>query len=108
MKWENKFSSARALFLTKMHLRHSRFAYSACEPVTKNKERIQTFKETGGSRYIYQNEIDKVSSQHDMVYGNFKELPRRTASDKVLRDKAFNKAKNAKHKGYQCGLALMV
>ena len=40
-----------------------------------------------------------------MAYGDFKDLNRRTASDKILRDKAFNIAKNTKYDGYQCGLA---
>ena len=43
-----------------------------------------------------------------MVYGGFKDLAKRTASDKVLRDKAFNVAKNPKYDGYQRGLASMV
>ena len=46
--------------------------------------------------------------QHDMAYGDFKDIARRTASDKVLRDKAFNIAKNPKYDGYQRGLASMV
>ena len=47
------------------------FIYSACGPFTKNKERIEAFKETGDSRYIYQNELDKACFQHDMTYGDF-------------------------------------
>ena len=43
-----------------------------------------------------------------MAYGGFKDLAKRTASDKVLRDKAFNIAKNPKYDGYQRGLASMV
>ena len=43
-----------------------------------------------------------------MAYGDFKDLARRTASDKVLRDKAFNITKNPKYDGYQRGLATMV
>ena len=43
-----------------------------------------------------------------MAYGDFKDLARRTASDKVLRDKAFNIAKNIKYDGYQRSLASMV
>ena len=43
-----------------------------------------------------------------MVCGNFKDLTRRTISDKILRDKAFNVAKNPKYNGYQRGLASMV
>ena len=43
-----------------------------------------------------------------MAYGDFKDLKRRTASDKILRDKAFNVAKKPKYDGYQRGLASMV
>ena len=43
-----------------------------------------------------------------MAYGDFKDLARRTVSDKILRDKAFNIAKNPKYDGYQRGLASMV
>ena len=43
-----------------------------------------------------------------MAYGDFKDLKRRTASDKVLRDKAFNIAKTPKYDWYQKGLASMV
>ena len=42
-----------------------------------------------------------------MAYGDFKDLARRTASDKILRDKAFNIAKNPKYDGYQRGIASM-
>ena len=63
---------------------------------------------TGDSRYIYRNELDKSCFQHDLTHGDFKALARKTASDKVLRDKAFNIAKNPKHDGYQRDLASMV
>ena len=68
----------------------------------------KTKKETGDSRYIYQNELDKACFQHVMAYGDFKDLTRGTASDKLLRDKAFNIAKNLKYDGYQRGLASIV
>ena len=74
----------------------------------KNKERIQKCKETGDTSYIYKNELDKTFFQHDVSYGDFKDLARRTASDKVLRDKAFNIARNPKYDGYQRGLTSMV
>ena len=38
--------------MPEMYLKQTRFTYSACRPFTKNKERIQKFKETGDSRYI--------------------------------------------------------
>ena len=43
-----------------------------------------------------------------MAYGDFKDLAKRIAPDKVLRDKVFNVAKNPKHDVYQRGLASMV
>ena len=54
--------------MSEMHLRQPRFTYNACGPFTKNKERIGKFKETGDSRYIYKNELDKACFQHDMAY----------------------------------------
>ena len=48
----NKFLSPGDIFILQMHLRQSEFKYSNCGPFTKNKERIQEFKETGNSRYI--------------------------------------------------------
>ena len=89
-----------------MHLKHPRLTYSACGPFIKNKERIKKFRETGGIRYIYIYELDKACFQHDMAYGDFRNLAKRTASDKVIRDKAFNIAKNSET--YQRGLASMV
>ena len=91
-----------------MYLKQPGFTYSAYGLFTKNKERIQKFKETGDRNYIYKNELDKACFKHDMAYGDFKDLKRRTASDKILRDKAFNIAKNPKYDGYQRGLASMV
>ena len=75
--------------MPKMQLKQPGFTYSACGPFNKNKERIQKFKETGDTNHIYKNELDKACFQHDMAYGDFKDLPRRIASDKVLRYKAF-------------------
>ena len=97
----NKYLFAGDRFMPEMYLRQPGFTHSACGLFTKNEERIQKFKETGDSQYIYQNELDKACFQHDMAYGEFKDLTRRTVSDKILRDKAFNIAKNPKYDGYQ-------
>ena len=104
----NKFLLAGDKFMPEMHLRQPGFTYSACGSFTKNKERIQKFKETGDSRYIYQNELDKACFQHDMTYRDFKDVARRTTSDKTLDDKAINIAKNPKYDGYQRGLASII
>ena len=104
----NKYLLAGYKFMPGIHLKQPGFTYSDCGPFTKNKERIQKSKETGNKSYIYKNGLDKACFQHDMAYGDFKDLARNTASDKVSRDKAFNIAKNPKYDGYQRGLASMV
>ena len=104
----NKFLLAGDKFMPEMHLKQPGFTYSACGPFTKNKERIQKFKETGDTSYIYKNELEKACFQHVMAYGDFNDLARRTASPKNLRDKAFNIATNPGYDGYQRGLAFMV
>ena len=58
--------------MLEMHLRQPGFSYSSGGPFTKNKERIQKFKEAGYSWYIYQNELDKACFEHNMVFGDFK------------------------------------
>ena len=70
-----------------MYLKQRGFTYSACGPFTKNKARIQKFKETGDSQYVYQNVLDKVCLQHHIT---------------------FNIAKNPKYDEDQRGLASMV
>ena len=72
------------------------------------KKEYKKFKETGYSRYIYQNELNKACFQHDMAYGDFKDLNKITTADKVLCNKALNIAKNPKYGGFQRGLASMV
>ena len=94
--------------MPEMLLRQPRLTYSAWGSFTKRKERIQKLKETGDLRYIYQSKLDKACFQHDMAYRGFKDLTSKTASEKVLRDKAFNIAKNLKHDGYQWRLTSMV
>ena len=95
-------------FMPEMHLRQPAFTYSACGPFTKDKERIQRFKETRDTRYICKNELDKACFPHDMAYGDFKDLTKRIFADKILRDKAFKIASDQKYDGYQRGLASMV
>ena len=80
--------------MPEMHLKQPRFTYSALGLFTKNKKRIQKFKETRDTSFINKNELDKACFQHNIAYGGFKDIVRRTASDKFLRDKTFNIAKN--------------
>ena len=47
----NKFLLAGDQFMLEMHLKQPGFTYSVYGPFTKNKERIQKFKETGDTSY---------------------------------------------------------
>ena len=104
----NKFSLAGDRLIPEMNLRQPGFTYSACGTFTKNKERIQKFKETGDLRYIYQNKLKKTCFKHDMANGDLKDLTRRTAFDTKLHHTTFNIAKNLKYDGYQRDLVSMV
>ena len=53
--------------MPEMHLKEPAFTYSARGPFSKNKERIQKFKETRDTKHIYRNELDKSCFQHDML-----------------------------------------
>ena len=104
----NTFLLAGDKFMSEMHLKQPEFTYSACRPFTKNKERIQKFKETRDSRYIHRNKLHKFWFWLNMAYGDFKYLTTRTDSDKIMHNKAFNIPKNSKHDGYQRGLTSVV
>ena len=104
----NKFLLAGDKFMPEMHLTQPGFTYSACAPFTKKKERIQKFKETSDSRYIFQNKLYKACFHHCVAYVDFKNLPRKTVFDKILHDIPFNIAKILKYDGYQLEFASTV
>ena len=104
----NKFSLAGDKVTPEMHLIQPQFTYSAYGPFTKHKQRIQKFKETGDTNYIYKNELDKACFAHDAAYSDSKDLTKRTVEDNILRNRAFNIAKDPRYDGYQRGLASMV
>ena len=80
----NKFLLAGDKFMSEMHLRQPAVFnknkkqpgcnYSGCGPFTKDRKRIQRFMETGYTEYIYRIELQKAFFQHDMAYGDFKDL----------------------------------
>ena len=55
-----KFLLAGDKFIPEMHLKQLGFTYSACGLFSKNKERIKKFKETGDTKFLYRNELDKT------------------------------------------------
>ena len=71
-----KFLLARSKFMAEIHLQQLGFTYRI--------ERIENFMQIGNRDYIYKNDLDKACFQHDMGYGKYKGLVKRTQSDKVL------------------------
>ena len=104
----NKLLLAGDKFMPEIHLRQPQFTYSACGPFTKHEQRIQKFQETGDTNYIYKNELDKACFDHDAAYSDSEDLTKRTDADKILKNKAFDIAKDPEFDGYQRGLASMV
>ena len=76
-------------FMPQIHLRQPQFTYSACGQFTRHEERIQKFKETGDTNYVYKNELDKACFVHDAGYSDSKDLTKRTIADKVFFKKSI-------------------
>ena len=76
-------------FVPQLHLKQPGFTYSACGPFTKHCERIQKLRETGNLKDFHRNELDKACFAHDAKYSNSKDLAKRTISDKILKDRAY-------------------
>ena len=70
----NKFLMAGDKFMSDMHLKQPGFTYSACGSFTKIKERIEKFIQRGNTDFIYRNDLNKACFQHDMAYGESKDL----------------------------------
>ena len=82
----NKFLLVEDKLVPEMHLRQPRSTYSDSRTFTRNEQRVHVLKETRDSRQIYQNKLDKACFHYDVVYGDFENLARRRASNKVLHD----------------------
>ena len=76
----NKFLLVGDKFMPEMYLKQPGFTYRACGSFSKNKERIEKFKQTGNTDFIWKNDLDKACFQHDMTYGKSKDLAKRSQS----------------------------
>ena len=70
-------------FMFELHLRQPGLTYNDFKSFTEQYERIQKFKETGDSNYIYKNKLDHFCFARNAAYANFKDLVKRTVSDKI-------------------------
>ena len=73
----NKFLLLGDKFMPEIHLRQPQFTYSVYGPFTRHEERIQKFKETGDTNYVYKNELDKACFVHDAAYFDSKDLTKK-------------------------------
>ena len=63
--------------LPELHLKQLGFTYSACGPLTKNRDRIQKFRERGNLKHLYRNELDKACLVHNATNSDCKCLAKR-------------------------------
>ena len=82
--------------MPELHLKHPGFTYSGCEPFTNYRGRIKKLRKTGNLKHVYGNELDKVCFVHAAAYSDTKDLAKRTISDKILKDRDYEIARNRK------------
>ena len=104
----NKFLLTGDKFMTELHLKQPRFTYRTCGPFTKHRETIKKFREKGHLKHLYRNKLEKRCFAHDAAYSDNKDLAKRTISDRILKDRAYEIARNRGYDGYQRALASMV
>ena len=90
-----------------MHLKQSGFTYKACGLFTRHCERIQKFKERCNLKHLYKNELDKACFAQ-VAYSDSEDLAKRTISDKILKDRAYEISRNRNYDECQRVLAIMV
>ena len=87
--------------LPELHLKQLGFTYSACGPLTKNRDRIQKFRERGNLKHLYRNELDKACLVHNATNSDCKCLAKRATVFQIR----FWKIQLMKYDGYQRALA---
>ena len=104
----NKFLLTGDKFVLELHLKQPGFTYSARGPFTKHRERIRKIRETGNLKHFYRNKLEKACFTYEAAYSNSKDLAKKTISDKILQDRAYEIGRNPKYDGYLKALASMV
>ena len=91
-----------------MHSKQTGFTYSVSRSFTKHRGNIQKFREKDNLKYLYRYELEKACFAHDAPYFESKDLSKKTTSIKILKDRAYELARNRKYNGYQRALASIV
>ena len=93
----NTFLLTVQKFIPELLLKQPEFSYNACRPFKKHRERIQKFRETDNLKHLYRNELEKACFAHDVTYCNSKDLAKRTISEKIFKNRAYEIARNRKY-----------
>ena len=97
----NQFLLTGDKFISELNLKQPGFTYSACGPFTKHREEIKKFRETRKLKKLNKNELDKACFAHDAAYSNSEDSEKITILDKILKDRAYEIARNCNYDGYQ-------
>ena len=95
-------------FIPELDFKQTRCTYSVSGPFIKQWEGIQKFRETCNLKHLYKNELDEACFYHEVAYSDIKSLAKRTISDNILKDRAYEIIRNHKFDGYQRALASMI
>ena len=93
----NKFLLSGDKFMPELHMKQPGFTYSAYGPFTKHCERIKKFREASNLKHLYRNESDKAYFAHDVAYSDSKDLAKIIISDKILKKKVYEIARNCRY-----------
>ena len=104
----NTFLLTGDKFIPELHLKQPEFTYSACGHLLNIMKEFKKIREIGKLKHLYRNDLDKACFAHDAAYSYSKDLAKRTISDKILKDRAYEIARNRNYDGYQRALARMV
>ena len=94
--------------MPEFHLKQPGFTYSACGSFTTHCERIQKFREPGNFKHLCRNELHEACFAHDAAYYVSKDLAKITISEMILKDTAYEIARNRKYDGRQRTFSGMV
>ena len=100
-----EFLLAEDKIMLDLHLKQPGFTYSACEPFTKHRQRIQKYRKTSNLKHLDRIELDKTCFAQDAAYSDSKDLAKRTISNKILKERAHEITRNYNYDGYQRALA---
>ena len=104
----NKFLLARDKFVPELNVRPPGFTYSASGLFTKHRVRIQKCKDKSDLKHVYKNQLDKACFAYYAEYSTSKDLAKRTISNMIWKDKAYEIATYPKYDGYQREIASIV